>query len=367
MIANGYAPAFAERTFAQLEGFGSYGFPLSHAASFALIAYASAWAKCHHPDVFLAAILNSLPMGFYAAAQLVQDAQRHGVEVRPVDVNHSRWDCTLEGEGPALRAVRLGLRRVAGLANQEAAKLVAARDVPYRSVADLQRRAGLGQEALKRLAAADAFGSLRLDRRQASWASLGLRDTPLPLFAAADGQDGMPEPTFQLKPAPASRQVVDDYAATGLSLKAHPVVYLRAALARRGVTPSADLAKVRDGQGVRVAGLVLVRQRPGSAKGVMFLTLEDETGACNVIVWPNLLERFRRTALAASMMGVEGKLQREGLVVHVIAARLVDLTPALRRLGRQDDTERLGPQVKEDLHPDLRIDRCIQVQARNFR
>jgi error-prone DNA polymerase len=198
MIANGYDHAFAERTFAQLEGFGSYGFPMSHAASFAIIAYASSWAKCHHPDVFLAAILNSLPMGFYPAAQLVQDARRHGVEVRPVDVNHSRWDCTLEGEGLGLRAVRLGFCMVTGLANKDAARLVAARDLPYRSVQDLQRRVGLGQGVLKRLVEADAFGSLHLDRRQASWTSLSLRDQPLPLFEAADVQDGMPEPAFRL-------------------------------------------------------------------------------------------------------------------------------------------------------------------------
>ena len=396
MVARGYAPAFAERTFAQLEGFGSYGFPMSHAASFAIIAYASSWAKHHHPDAFLAAILNSQPMGFYPAAQLVQDARRHGVEVRPVDVNHSRWDCTLEGDGPGRHPVRLGLRLVVGLANKDAARLVAARMTPFASIEDLRHRTRLGTGAFAHLAEADAYRSLGLGRRDAGWAIRALRDSALPLFEAADARDGgiapeVTEPPAALKPAPAGREVVADYVALGLSLRAHPVGFLRGALSRRGAVPAAALAHGRDGGRVRVAGLVLVRQRPGSAKGVMFITLEDETGPANVIVWPSLFERSRRVVLSAGMMGVEGKLQREGEVIHVIAERLLDLSGALRRVGeccavplphgRGDEARAgngidprgaakpLGPRPKEDYNPNLLIqrERGIRVKPRNFR
>ena len=348
MVANGYALAFAERTFSQLEGFGSYGFPMSHAASFAIIAYASSWAKHHHPDIFLAAILNSLPMGFYPAAQLIADARRHDVDICPVDINHSRWDCTLEGEGSGLRPVRLGLCLVSGLAERDAAKLVGARFEAFRSVEDLHRRARLGTGALSKLADADAFGSIGLDRRQAGWAIRALRDEALPLFEAAAerecGDSGeLREEAITLRPASTGREVVDDYAALGFSLKAHPVAFLREALDRRGVVPAASLSYALDGQGVRTAGLVLVRQRPGSAKGVMFITLEDETGPSNLIVWPSLLERFRRVVFTASMMGVEGKLQREGEVIHVIADRLIDLSAALRRVGERSVPLPHGP------------------------
>jgi error-prone DNA polymerase len=395
MITNKYSPAFAETTFSQLEGFGSYGFPMSHAASFAIIAYASAWAKHHHPDIFLAAILNAQPMGFYPAAQLIADARRHGVEVRPVDVNHSRWDCTLEGSGPGPRPVRLGLRLVAGLGEAEAAKLVGARCEPYADMADLHRRSRIGIGALTRLAEADAFGSFGLSRREAAWAIRVLRDTVLPLFEAADTGAGqiipeMPEPIFALKPARAGREVVDDYAALGFSLKAHPVAFLREGLDRRGALRAADLTLVKDGRRVRVAGLVLVRQRPGSAKGVMFITLEDETGSANLIIWPSLLDRFRRVVFTAGMMGVEGKLQREGEVIHVIAERLVDLSAALAKVGTRDamtvphkchDPMRdggsdgcrlaiaLNLRTKEDFNPNLRVvpERGIVMRPRNFR
>ena len=359
MIANGYEPGFAAQTFRQLAGFGSYGFPMSHAASFALLAYASSWMKHHHPEVFLAAILNSQPMGFYAPAQLVGCARRHGVVVRPIDVNHSRWDCALEALPCGGFAVRLGLRMVRGLADKDAARLVGARDVPYAAIAGLQRRAGLGSRALRCLAEADAFGTLAPSRREATWTIRGLREAPLPLFAAADEREGAIapeaiEPQVTLAPAPAGGEVVDDYAATGLSLRAHPLAFLRPALDRRGVTPAAGLAQRADGGRVRVAGLVLVRQRPGSAKGVLFITIEDETGTANLIVWPAMFERFRRVVLAAGLLGCEGRLQREGAVIHVVAGRLLDLTPALHRI-RERDTADPAPASR------------LKVKTRDFR
>jgi error-prone DNA polymerase len=259
MVANGYDAEFAERTFKQLEGFGSYGFPMSHAASFAILAYASSWLKHHHPDIFLAALLNSQPMGFYAPAQLVACARRHGVDVRPVCIQASRWDCSLE-PCPASTggfAVRLGFRMVGGIKNADAVRLVAERaDTPFASVLDLHRRTELGVSALARLARADAFGALGLTRRQALWEIRSLRDTTLPLFAAADARASehlaeMAEPATRLKPATAGREVVDDYASLGLSLKAHPLSFLRAGLARRGVTPASGLLRSGTGGGPR--------------------------------------------------------------------------------------------------------------------
>ena len=258
MIANGHGAELAERTFKQIEGFGSYGFPESHAASFALIAYASAWMKCHHPAVFCAALLNAQPMGFYAPAQIVRDAREHGVPIRPVCLNASHWDCTLEGD-----AVRLGLRMAKGLAEADAAAIVARRGAGYGSVADAWRRAGVGPGALERVAQADGFGGLGLDRRAAFWALRGLGDAPLPLFAAAEAR----EPAVTLAPMSAGRTVVEDYQATGLSLRRHPVAFLRDDLAGRGMVPCGALAGLRDGRRAVVAGIILVRQRPGSAKG----------------------------------------------------------------------------------------------------
>ena len=305
MVANGYAPEFAERTFSQLEGFGSYGFPESHAASFALVAYASSWVKCHHPEVFCASLLNSQPMGFYAPAQVVRDAREHGVEIRPVCVNASRWDCTLERTGRKDRrgraelAVRLGLRMARGLANGHGAQLVAHRsDAPYSSVEEVWRRAGVPAAALERLAEADAFRGLGLDRRQASWAVSGLADTVLPLFAVADRpHQPLPElvePPVALPAMKDGREVVEDYRSVGLSLRNHPVAFLRETLRGRGMVTCADLQQVRDGRRVIVPGVVLVRQKPGSAKGVMFITIEDETGVANLILWPDRFEKQRR-------------------------------------------------------------------------
>jgi len=343
MVERGYEPAFAERTFSQLEGFGSYGFPESHAASFALLAYASAWMKCHHPDVFCAALLNSQPMGFYAPAQVVRDAQQHGVEVRPVCVNASRWDSTLEPRREQGRgaAVRLGLRTVRGLANHDAAQLVAHRsDIPYGSVEETWRRADIPPAALERLAEADAFRSIGLDRRQALWQVRGLADSVLPLFAAADvGRRPRPElvevPAL-LVPMRDGGEVVEDYRSVGLSLRSHPVAFLRATLQKRGMVTCAGLAHVHDGRRVVVPGIVLVRQKPGSAKGVMFITVEDETGVANLILWPDRYAKQRRLVLSAGMIACHGRVQREGEVVHVITDRLEDLSDLLRSVGERD-------------------------------
>ena len=376
MTGHGYERAFAERTFAQLEGFGSYGFPESHAASFALLAYASAWIKCHHPDVFCAALLNSQPMGFYAPAQVVRDAQEHGVEVRPVCVNASRWDCTLElraGQGRGV-AVRLGLRMVKGLANAHAARLVAHRgDAPYGSVEEAWRRADVPPSALERLAEADAFRGLGLDRRQALWQVRGLADGTLPLFAAADaGQRPRPELVEAPVPLPPMREggeVVEDYRSTGLSLGPHPVAFLRATLRGRGMATCADLAHLRDGWRVVVPGIVLVRQRPGSAKGVMFITVEDETGVANLVLWPDRYARQRRLVLTAGMLACHGRVQREGEVIHVVADRLEDLSNLLRSVaGRDGDGTGPSSHAASGVDaPNARPPSGIKVLTRDFR
>jgi len=349
MTARGYAAEFAERCFRQIEGFGEYGFPESHAASFALLVYVSAWLKCHHPAVFAAALLNSQPMGFYAPAQIVRDAREHGVEVRSVDVNDSEWDCALEPAGkddggdPDSLAVRLGLRQVKGLAEVEAAALVGGRGNGYADPQALWRRGGLGGKALEALARADGFRSMGLDRREALWAVKGLpvgtRGTEtLPLFAAArargvDVEEQGVEPAATLPRMGLSEHVVDDYASLRLSLKAHPVSFLRPGLAAEGMVEAARLAELPDGKSLRVAGLVLVRQRPGTASGVIFATLEDETGVANIVIWRDTFERYRQAVLGARLLAVEGPLQREGLVIHVIARRLIDLSPRLATLA----------------------------------
>jgi len=355
MVSNGYEQAFAEKTFSQLEGFGSYGFPESHAASFALIAYASSWLKCHHPDVFCAALLNAQPMGFYAPAQIVRDARNHGVDVRPVCINASRWDCTLEPTGNDNRfAVRLGLRMVKGLQNAHAAKIVAARtDQRYSSVDDVWWRAGVPASSLVLIAEADGFlPSLNLARREALWAINALRDEPLPLFAAASAQDAkivseLEEPTFALRPMTSGGEVVEDYVHLGLSLRGHPVSFLRADLCRQKILTCDQAMKASDGKWLEIAGIVLVRQRPGSAKGVMFITIEDETAIANLVVWPALYEKQRRTVLSAGMMAVYGLIQREGEVVHLIAHRLTDLSKDLASIGNREDTFPL-PQGRGD-------------------
>jgi error-prone DNA polymerase len=344
MITRGYDAEFAERTFKQLEGFGSYGFPESHAASFAKIAYASSWMKRHHPDVFCCAILNAQPMGFYAPAQLVRDARAHGVEIRPVDVNHSRWDCTLEPTRNRYRfAVRLGLRMVRGLANADGGMIPIARgETPYTSIEELWRRAEIPVTALERLAEADAFGSFGVNRRDALWTIRGLSDEVMPLFAAADERDRVirsesVEPIVELTPMTEGREVVEDYRSKGLTLRQHPLAFLRGELRERRIHSCATLRRVRDGQRLTIAGMVLVRQKPGSAKGVMFMTIEDETDVANIIVWPSLFEKQRRLILSSGMIGVRGRFQREGGVTHLIAEHLIDLTDLLRSVGDRED------------------------------
>jgi error-prone DNA polymerase len=360
MTARGYDRAFVERCFGQIEGFGEYGFPESHAASFALLVYASAWIKCHYPDVFCAAILNSQPMGFYQPAQLVRDAREHGVEVRAADVNFSDWDCTLEpaDEGPHRFAVRLGFRQIEGLSEQEMTGLVAARANGYASLERLAAIAGVSRRSIERLAAADAFRSMAMDRRAALWSArrlttIGLAggtaeartrrraiaaEKTLPLFDMRAGDELFPEPEISLPAMPLPEHVAEDYTTTGLSLKAHPVAFFRAGLARRDVTANRHLyapGGAKDGGRLSVSGLVLTRQMPGGKK-VVFLTLEDETGIANIIVWPKVFARNRRTIMSARFLLVRGRLQRAGEVVHVLAESFVDLTGALARLRDAD-------------------------------
>jgi error-prone DNA polymerase len=372
MVARGYARDFSERCFHQIEGFGTYGFPESHAASFAQLVHVSAWLKCHHPAAFAAALLNAQPMGFYAPAQIVRDAREHGVSVRGPDVTASGWDCTLQGDTPTLR---LGLRLIAGFREEWAERLAAARASPgslrsppspasWRgkqgaalSLSSLLEREGptpqawegeaparpldlatlariLPHAALVLLAEADAMRGIGLDRRAALWRVRGLeREPPLPLFAALDP----PPAAAVLPPVRLSEHVVADYQTTGLSLKAHPLRFLRAALVREGVASCAEATGRRDGAAVRVAGVVLVRQRPGSAAGVVFATIEDETGTANVVIWPAVIERHRREVVGASLLLVEGRVQRsEEGVVHVVADRLADRSAALHQLDAAD-------------------------------
>jgi error-prone DNA polymerase len=429
MAARGYDRDFAEHCFGQIEGFGEYGFPESHAASFALLVYASAWIKCRYPDVFCAAILNSQPMGFYQPAQLVRDARAHGVEVRPVDVNFSDWDCTLEpvipdrhsgaeqseepgihspgtgsmdsglaasrrsgmtdkSNGKPYHAVRLGFRLVRGLGEEELKKLIAARDNGFSSIERLAAIAGISRFTIERLAEADAFRSLGLDRRAALWAARRLdvigfkptrnrypevaalqpakeeperpdrrpsqlapiksgiapqgdgRESALPLLAPHLGDELFPEQPVALPAMPLCEHVVEDYVATGLSLKEHPVRFFRDHLAGLGAIPNVALRSenfLQDSVVITVAGLVLIRQRPGTAKGVVFLTLEDETGIANIIVWPKTFAGNRRTVMTARFLAVRGRLQRAGLVIHVVAESFVDLSAALPWLREGGD------------------------------
>ena len=354
MAARGYDRDFAERCFRQIEGFGEYGFPESHAASFALLVYASAWMKCRYPDVFAAAIVNSQPMGFYAPGQLVRDAAEHGVEMRPVCVNASHWDCTLEParrRAPAARhaametvmhaahAVRLGFRQVKGLREADMDCLVGHRGRGYDSVRDVWLRTGLPAAVLRRLAEADAFAGLGLSRRDALWAALALDPAAaaerLPLFDRADAALGGREPETRLPPMPPGEEVVHDYRTLSLSLKAHPLAFLRPRLSARGVVPSAALPTIPSGRRVQVAGLVLVRQRPGSAKGVVFMTLEDEGAVANVIVWPKMFEKHRVEVLGGRLVSVSGRLQSDSGVIHVVAERIEDLTAWLADLSAE--------------------------------
>jgi error-prone DNA polymerase len=397
MTARGYPAEFAERCFNQIKGFGEYGFPESHAASFAHLVYVSAWLKCHYPAAFAAALLNSQPMGFYAPAQIVRCAVDHGVEAREVDINHSLWDCTLEparaqGARSAVAhtnntfALRLGMRQVDGLREDDAKSIVSIRDgIPaelnphlfappqpsmsspgltgrssnhedqglldarlrghdkqvresFSDVRDLWRRSSIGRATLERLAAADAFRSLRLDRRQALWEVRGLpKDLPLPLFDHAAASEAGAEPEVTLPIMPLSEHVVNDYRTLRLSLKAHPMSFLRARLAQDNILSCADLKRTRDGARVSVGGVVLVRQRPGSAAGVVFMTIEDETGVANSVIWPKVLERERKVVMGARLVVVHGRIQRHEDIIHVVAERLEDRSDWLRLLDEEAD------------------------------
>lgn len=358
MQARGYPADFAASCFRQIEGFGSYGFPESHAASFALLVYVSCWLKCHYPDVFLGALLDSQPMGFYAPAQLIRDATEHGVEVRPVDINRSDYWSVLE-PGPRAasrlwsrhgemrdhiwsdKAVRLGFSQVAGLRQEHALLLMARRGSGYGSVRDLWVRTGLPIAALERLAEADAFQSLGLNRRKALWAVRGLKGSDgverLQLFRQSDRPAVRNEADPGLPLMTHSEDVVHDYRTMSFSLKAHPMGFLRRKLERRGIVRCADLKDCRNGQRVEVAGLVLVRQRPGTASGVVFATLEDETGIANIVIWSKAFDAHRRTILAARVLAVRGRLQIEGSVIHVVAETFTDMTDDLAALSNGRD------------------------------
>ena len=365
MTARGYEEEFAERCFKQIEGFGDYGFPESHAASFALLVYISSWIKWYYPDVFLCTILNSQPMGFYAPAQLVRDAREHDVKVLPPDINASNWDCTLEpleAEDPRPNltdyAVRLGLRQIKGLSRDYADRIMEVRGRGFDSVRDVWIRTGFGPAVLERLANADTFPSLGLNRRDAAWAVRGLSAGVLPLFVAAQETELQKEAPVALPPMLLGEHVVHDYATLRLSLKAHPMSFFRDAFDRDGVIANERLSHIKPETRVSLAGLVLVRQRPGSAKGVIFATLEDETGVANIIVWPKTFEKYRKIVLSARVLGVRGRVQREGLVIHVVADHLVDMSDKLAllsdthgdikdTLARADEVKRPGEDPRE--------------------
>jgi error-prone DNA polymerase len=370
MIARGYDPAFATNCWNQIEGFGSYGFPESHAASFANLVYASAWIKCHYPDVFAAALLNSQPMGFYAPAQLVRDAQEHGAEMRAVDINRSNWDCTLES-APFLRdhvhprhesqrddirtthAMRLGFRQISGFSEEWGRKIEDVRGTGFDSVRDLWLRTGLPPKALEKLAHADAVTSLGLNRRDALWAIKALRRAgdrdDLPLFARAT----MPslEPDADLPPMLPGQQVVEDYRHLSLSLKAHPVSFLRGELNTRGILRHELLPAMPSGRRVTVAGLVLVRQRPGTGNAI-FMTLEDETAVANAILWPRTFEEYRPVIMGARLVSVTGMLQNEKGVIHIVAEHFEDLSSLLRTLSdEQPKLPKIIPDIVEQVMP----------------
>lgn len=345
MVRRGYERTFAENCFNQIKGFGEYGFPESHAASFAHLVYISAWLKCHHPEVFAAALLNSQPMGFYAPAQIVRDARDHGVTVLPVDVNFSHWDNILEDTLDIRPALRLGFRQIDGFAKRDAELLIADRQEPYRTIEDMHRRLRLDRRAFTLLADADAFGSLDIDRRAALWAVRRLpNDETLPLFRAAATSELAEEPRAKLPEMAASEHVIADYETTRLSLKGHLLQYLREGLAAEGVSTCRAVQEGADGRRMKVAGVVTVRQRPGSAKGVVFLTIEDETGIANIVVWPKIMKAFRREVMGARLIHIEGRIQRspEG-VVHLVAAKLQDRSAALIEMSGREAQRLVAP------------------------
>ena len=335
MIANGYGEDVAQACFGQIEGFADYGFPESHAAAFAMLTYVSSWFKCHHPAIFACALLNSQPMGFYAPAQIVRDLRDHGVEVRPVCVNHSGWDNLLERRADGTLALRLGLRQIKGFREEDAGWIAAARGNGYQDPESVWLRAGVAPQVLERLAEADAFTGMGLTRRDALWQVRAIRaPEPLPLFSDPLDGEGIRETEVRLPSMHLGEEVVEDYVATRLTLRAHPMELLRPSIP--DLTPHDRLPTAPPG-GITVCGLVITRQRPGTASGVIFLTLEDETGVSNVVVWPRVYERFRRTVMGGRLLRVRGRLEREGIVVHLIASHIEDLSHRLSDLGHPLD------------------------------
>ena len=361
MLANGYDMSIAERCFSQIEGFAEYGFPESHAAAFAMLAYVSAWLKCHHPAVFACALLNSQPMGFYAPAQIVRDVREHGVETRPICINHSDWDNTLERRPDGALALRLGFRQIKGFKEEDAGWIVAARGNGYRDPEALWLRAGLRPDALTRLAEADAFSDMGLTRRDALWQVKAIQSPkPLPLFNDPIDGEIVNEPDVQLPNMHLGEEVVEDYVSTRLTLRAHPMELLRPKVP--GLVTHAALPDIALGR-YSVCGLVITRQRPGTASGVIFLTLEDETGVSNIVVWPKIYEQYRRIVMGGRLLRVTGYLQREGIVVHLIAQEVEDLSHKLYELGhpqpealttegpRADDTPKTARYPARAMHP----------------
>ena len=328
MLRNGYTKEYAGRVFKQLLGFGSYGFPESHAVSFALLVYVSSWIKCYYPDIFSCAILNSMPMGFYQPAQIIIDAQKHGVQVKPADINHSEWDHLLEERSGKYWVVRLGFRQIKGIREEDMQILIANRKTRYSSILHL-RQTGLSIAALEKLADADAFRSIGLDRRQALW-EVSTKDKPLAIFKGNPSNDL--EEKVSLPGMSLSEHVIYDYASTSLSLKAHPVSFVREDLKRFDILSTPDLEKARDGEMVKVAGLILVRQRPGTASGVCFITIEDEYGTANLVVFQKLFDKYRKEIIQSKLLMVEGKLQKEGEILHVIVKRCYNFSRLLGRL-----------------------------------
>jgi error-prone DNA polymerase len=377
MVRNGYEEKFAERCFSQIEGFGDYGFPESHAASFALLVYASCWFKTFYPDVFCAAILNSQPMGFYAPAQLIRDAQDHGIEIKPADINDSDWDCTLvEGRFDprrvaarhvemrpvirSMRAVQLGFNQIKGLSKERMEEFVRRRGAGYASVRDVWLRSGLDVREIECLANADAFRSIGLDRRAALWAVRALDGKSaaerLPLFDRSGIQLRDMEPATKLPVMPLGEHVLHDYRALGLSLKAHPLAFLRQRLTEAGVTPNIRLAAIDNGRRISVAGLVLVRQRPGKGNAI-FLTLEDEAAIANIVVWQRDFARLLPTIMGSKFIRVTGKLQSASDVVHVVAEKMEDLSPWLAVLHESpvDPAEEGGSGAGLAIKPRARV------------
>ncbi|GGH71286.1 error-prone DNA polymerase [Filimonas zeae] len=330
MVKNGYTEDYARSVFKQLEGFGSYGFPESHAASFALLVYISSWLKCYYPDVFCCAILNSLPMGFYQPSQLVIDARSHGVEVRPADVNLSQWNNTLEEKTGKYCALRLGFRQINGIRQEDMESLLKGRMQPYTTLHAL-RDAGVQQATIEKLADADAFRSMGLDRRQALWEASAMADRPVGIFTGQASESSY-EQAPELPLMTDSEHVVQDYGTTSLSVKGHPIGFLREKLSLLRICSAKELPTLPHGAYLKVAGLVLVRQRPGTAKGVCFITLEDETGVVNLVVFAKLFDKYRKEILQSRLLMVEGRLQKEGAVIHVIVSRCHNLSPMLRQL-----------------------------------